>query len=66
VPSWRTAVIAIECDPDKIRLLVRGVFDGPIREKAVSRFDCPTMPESCYLLAGEATVTLAGGAPATS
>ncbi len=41
-----------------------GVFDWPIWEKEVSRFAWSyDEEESCYLLAGEVTVTPRGGTP---
>lgn len=57
-------MIEIEHHPDTAALEARGVFDWPVWEKDVSRFDWHyDTAESCYLLAGEVTVTPAGGDP---
>lgn len=59
-------MIDIEHEPGTAALAARGVFDWPVWEKAVSRFDWHyDAAESCYLLEGEVTVTPAGGAPVT-
>jgi uncharacterized cupin superfamily protein len=51
-------MIEIEHEADRAGLEGRGVFDWPIWEKEVSRFDWTyESAESCYILAGEVTVT---------
>ncbi len=57
-------MIEIEHGPDRAELERKGVFDWPVWEKEVSRFDWSyAVAESCYILAGEVTVTPAGGEP---
>jgi uncharacterized cupin superfamily protein len=57
-------MIEIEHEADRGWLESRGVFDWPIWEKEVSRFDWTyDSAESCYILAGEVTVTPGGGEP---
>ncbi len=57
-------MIDIEHEPDRAQLESRGVFDWPVWEKEVSRFDWTyDATESCYILAGEVTVTPVGGEP---
>lgn len=56
----------VESNPAPVKLEVMGVEDWPIWEKGVSEFPWTyDQTETCYLLAGEAVVTPAGGAPQT-
>jgi uncharacterized protein len=56
--------IEIEHDPTEERLNQLGVFSWPVWEKGVSDFPWHyDQRETCYLLAGEVTVTPQGGSP---
>lgn len=59
-------MIDIEHDPGTAALAARGVFDRPVWQQAVSRFDWHyDAAGACYLLEGEVAETPAGGAPVT-
>ena len=54
--------IKIERNPDKEKLEEIGVFDWPIWEKEVSKFDWSySSKESCYLLEGKVKVIAEDG-----
>ncbi|MBT8116215.1 MAG: cupin domain-containing protein [Gammaproteobacteria bacterium] len=56
--------IVIEHKLKRSQLDALGVFDWPVWEKEVSRFDWTyDTQETCYLIAGSVTVTPEGGAP---
>lgn len=58
--------IKVEQQLTKPQLDALGVYDWPVWEKAVSRFDWTyDTEETCYILAGEVTVTPTGGEPVT-
>ncbi len=57
-------MIEIRHQPATDWLEAHGVFDWPVWEKEVSRFDWfYDEQERCYLLEGEVTVTPSGGTP---
>jgi uncharacterized cupin superfamily protein len=56
--------IVVEHNLSPAQLETLGVFDWPVWEKEVSRFDWTyDAEESCYIIAGRVTVTPTGGAP---
>ncbi len=56
--------ITVEQNPSRSQLEALGVFDWPVWEKEVSRFDWTyDAQETCYILSGEVTVTPEGGEP---
>lgn len=56
--------ILVEHNPSPAKLDVIGVYDWPIWEKEVSKFDWHyDTKETCYLLAGDVIVTPADGEP---
>jgi uncharacterized cupin superfamily protein len=56
--------ILVEHNPSPAKLEVMGVFDWPTWSKEVSKFPWHyDQQETCYLLAGEVTVTPDGGEP---
>lgn len=58
--------VVIEHNLKRSQLDSLGVFDWPVWEKEVSRFDWTyDTQETCYLIAGSVTVTPEGGAPVT-
>lgn len=58
--------IKVEKNPDPARLQALGVKEWPIWSKEVSDFPWTyDGEETCYFLAGEVTVTPAGGEPVT-
>ena len=58
--------IKVEQQLTQPQLDARGVYDWPVWQKEVSRFDWTyDTEESCYILSGEVTVTPAGGEPVT-
>jgi uncharacterized cupin superfamily protein len=58
--------ITIEHNPVPAKLEVMGIFDWPIWEKEASTFPWTyDTDETCYLLAGQVTVTPDGGEPVT-
>jgi uncharacterized cupin superfamily protein len=58
--------VVIEHNLKHSQLEALGVFDWPVWEKEVSRFDWTyDTQETCYLIAGSVTVTPEGGAPVT-
>ncbi len=58
--------IKVENNPDPARLQALGVKEWPIWTKEVSDFPWTyDGEETCYFLAGEVTVTPAGGGPVT-
>ncbi|MDB9313221.1 cupin domain-containing protein [Spirulina sp. CS-785/01] len=58
--------IKVEHNPSEDRLKELGVLDWPIWEKDPSQFPWTySESETCYLLAGEVTVTPDGGDPVT-
>jgi hypothetical protein len=59
-------VITVEHNPSPAKLEVMGVYGWPIWQKDASTFPWTyDSDETCYLLAGEVTVTPAGGDPVT-
>jgi uncharacterized protein len=57
-------MITVEQELSQEELEQCGVFGWPIWEKEISRFDWTyEEEESCYLLAGDVTVTPRGGSP---
>jgi uncharacterized protein len=57
-------IIVKQLSRDELEQL--GVFEWPVWEKEVSEFDWSySSSESCYILAGQATVTPEGGEPVT-
>lgn len=64
--TTQQAAIQIESNPSQDTLQQKGVFNWPIWEKEVSEFPWTYgESETCYLLAGEVTVTPQGGEPVT-
>ena len=58
--------IKVEHNPGESQLEALGVFDWPVWQKEVSRFDWTyDSRETCYILTGEVTVTPVGGEPVT-
>ncbi len=56
--------VVIEHNLKRSQLDALGVFDWPVWEKEISRFDWTyDTQETCYLIAGSVTVTPAGGTP---
>jgi uncharacterized cupin superfamily protein len=57
-------MITVESGLTREELEQCGVFDWPVWEREVARFEWSyDAAESCYLLAGEVTVTPQGGSP---
>jgi hypothetical protein len=58
--------ISVEHNPAPAKLEVMGVYDWPVWEKEVSVFPWTyDSNETCYILAGNVTVTPEGGEPVT-
>lgn len=58
--------IIVEHNPERAQLDALGVFDWPVWEKGISRFDWNyDTREACYITAGTVTVTPADGVPVT-
>ncbi len=58
--------IIVEHNPERAQLDALGVFDWPVWEKGISRFDWTyDAREACYITAGTVTVTPADGVPVT-
>lgn len=58
--------IIVEHKPDRAQLDAQGVFEWPVWEKDISRFDWTyDTRETCYITAGTVTVTPDNGTPVT-
>jgi uncharacterized cupin superfamily protein len=62
--STKASEIYVEHDPSPAKLEVMGIYDWPIWQKEISKFEWTyDTQETCYILEGEVVVTPDNGEP---